>query len=291
MTTPAQAADRLCEAIDRAGSPACVGIDPVLERLPGELRAARVPPASAIKAFSLSVLDAVAGAVGVVKPQSACFERYGSEGVAALEAVVEHARSLGLFVILDAKRGDIGSSAAHYGAGAAAMGADAITVNPYMGRSAVRPFLDEGLMVFALARTSNPDSDELQAAALEEGGIVAERVARMIADMGTAHVGGSGLSGVGAVVGATKASADGRRLRGAMPDQFFLVPGVGAQGGTVEEVRPLMRAGAASPGGLGVVVNASRSVIFAEAGAGEAWTDAVVREAHRLADDLRALAG
>ncbi|VAX40747.1 Orotidine 5'-phosphate decarboxylase, partial [hydrothermal vent metagenome] len=109
-------ADRLARAMDRAGSPACVGLDPVFERLPEAVRAAHQDPTQAIEAFCTGVIDAVAGEVGVVKPQSACFERYGSAGVRALEQTVAHAKNAGLVVILDAKRGDIGISAAHYAA-------------------------------------------------------------------------------------------------------------------------------------------------------------------------------
>ncbi len=268
-----------------------MGLDPVFERLPDELRSLRMTPASAIQAFCLEVIDAVAGVVGVVKPQSACFERYGGEGVAALAEVIARARERGLYVILDAKRADIASSAEHYAAGAAGMGADAITLSPYMGRSTIQPFLGAGLGVFVLTRTSNPDADELQSARLEDGATVAQRVASMIAEVGRAQIGASGLSAVGAVVGATKAGADGARLREIMPDQVFLVPGVGAQGGSVADIRPLARAGARSSGGLGLVVNASRSVLYPTPPADTPWPEAVADAAGRFAGDVRDLAG
>jgi orotidine-5'-phosphate decarboxylase len=228
--------------------------------------------------------------VGVVKPQSACFERYGSAGYAVLERVVAHAKLLGFVVILDAKRGDIGSSAEHYAAGARSMGADWITVSPYMGPSTIEPFLEAGLGVFALCRTSNPDSDRLQT--LDTGGVtLAERTAEMIAQMGAAHTGGSGLSVLGAVVGATKSAEDGARLRACMPDQILLVPGVGAQGGTAAEVVPLVRAGQRTPGTAGVVVNASRSVLYPKRAPGQAWQGAVRRAADQFAGSLRMLVG
>ncbi len=281
-------ADRLAGAIDRVGTPLCVGIDPSPELLPEALRGMSSDPAELLAAFCFSVVDAVAGRAAAVKPQSACFERLGSLGVGVLEHTIERARERGLVVILDAKRGDIGSTARHYAAAAGAMGADAITLNPYMGRSAIEPFLDAGLGAFALARTSNPDSDEIQSARLESGQSVAEHVASVIADLGSKRIGARGLSDLGAVVGATK-SEDGARLRAIMPDQFFLVPGVGAQGGTVSDVRPLLRPGAASPGELGVIVNASRSVIYAQPDAGESWIDAIARSASALGDELRSL--
>jgi orotidine-5'-phosphate decarboxylase len=271
--------------MDIAGSPACVGLDPVLAALPAEVRDAAASEADAIERFCTGVLEAVVGVAGVVKPQSACFERYGSAGYAVLERVVAHAKKFGFVVILDAKRGDIGASAEHYAAGSRSMGADWITVSPYMGPSTIEPFLDAGLGVFALCRTSNPDSDRLQS--LDAGGItVAERTAEMIAELGAARTGGSGLSSLGAVVGATKSAGDGERLRACMPDQILLVPGVGAQGGTPSEVVPLVRAGGRGPGGSGVVVNASRSVLYPDPLPGRSWQGSVRAAAERFADSL-----
>lgn len=262
--------DQLCRAIDASGTPGCVGLDPVLERIPEPVRDAASTDADAIGRFCADVLESIVGVVGVVKPQSACFERYGSAGYAALEQTVAHAKKLGFVVILDAKRGDIGSSAEHYAAGAVSMGADWITVSPYMGPSTIEPFLDAGLGVFALCRTSNPDSDRLQS--LESGGsTLAQHTASMIAEMGASRVGAHGLSDLGAVVGATKSAEDGVALRGRMPGQFMLVPGVGAQGGTAEEVRPLARTVASSVSTLGVVVNASRSVLYPITTTGRSW--------------------
>ncbi len=243
----------------------------------------------AIETFSLRVLDAVAGAVGVVKPQSACFERYGSAGYAILEKVIARARDLGFVVILDAKRGDIGSSATHYGIGAANMGAHFITVSPYMGPSSIQPFLDAGLGVFALARTSNPDSDEVQLQELRDGSCVTHSISKMIATMGNDRLGESGLSNLGAVVGATKSADDVRTLREIMPNQMFLVPGVGAQGGTVGDVGPMTRPDATSPGQLGVIVNASRSVIYAQPVGDESWLSAIQSAAIGFATELKAL--
>lgn len=282
-------ADRLLDAIETAGAPVCVGLDPVIDRLPHHVEP-EAAPVRRIEAFSLAVLDAIAGRVPVVKPQSACFERFGSAGYAVLERVVSHAKSLGFVVILDAKRGDIGSSAEHYAAGVRSMGADWITVSPYMGPSTIEPFLDAGLGVFALCRTSNPDSDRLQC--LDTGGAtLAERTADMIAEMGAARRGGSGLSTLGAVVGATKSAEDGARLRARMPDQFLLVPGVGAQGGTAGEVVPLARPDARSPGTLGVVVNASRSVLYPKRAPGQSWQGAVRAAAEQFAGSLGVIGG
>lgn len=281
-------ADALSRAADVAGSPACVGLDPVLGSLPAAIREAATTETEAIERFCLGVLESVVGVVGVVKPQSACFERFGSAGYTVLERVVARARDLGLVVILDAKRGDIGSSAEHYAAGAASMGAHWITVSPYMGPSTIEPFLDAGLGVFALCRTSNPDSDRLQCLRSGDASL-AEHTASMIAELGAQRRGPAGLSQLGAVVGATKSADDGARLRATMPEQILLVPGVGAQGGTPEEVRPLVRPDARTPGASGVIVNASRSVLYPKANAGQSWQGAVRAAAERFAGSLGVL--
>lgn len=282
--------DALVEAIERAGSPICVGLDPVLEKLPEAVRAEHWEPTKAIEAFCTGVVDAVAGVAPVVKLQSACFERYGAAGVRVLEHVAAHARARGLLVLLDAKRGDIGISAEHYAAAAVGLHADAITVSGYMGPSTIEPYLRSGLGVFVLVRTSNPDSDVVQGAALRDGRSVAGMMGEMVAEVGKGWmgVGGLGLSSVGAVVGATKA-ADGRMLRAAMPEQVFLVPGYGAQGGTAEDVRALVRPGARGAGEAGVLVTASRSVIYPQGGAGGQagdWQTDVREAARRLVTEI-----
>ncbi len=278
--------DLLISAIDTQGSPACVGIDPVFSKLPDALRSGS--ETDAIETFSLGVLDAIKGTVPAIKPQSACFERYGSAGYAILEKVIAKGRELDFVVILDAKRGDIGSSAQHYAKGAADMGAHFITVSPYMGPSTIEPFLDAGLGVFALARTSNPDSDAVQLNQLADGRHVVHVISSMISEMGSDRIGASGMSALGSVVGATKAADEMGRIRAIMPDQMFLVPGVGAQGGTVDDVRPMCRVGASSAGQLGVIVNASRSVLYPGSG-GADWQQAIKSAANEFADSLRTL--
>ncbi|MFO0894670.1 MAG: orotidine-5'-phosphate decarboxylase [Phycisphaerales bacterium] len=275
------AADRLAARLERAGSPICVGLDPVVEQLPSAL--AGVEPAEAIERFCLGVLDAVEGIAGAVKPQSACFERHGPAGVAALARVM--AAASGRFeVILDAKRGDIGLTAAHYAAAARHLRADWVTANGYLGADGLRPFLEAGLGVFALVRTSNPGGDAVQSRVLQDGRTVAEMIADMVASEGAAFAGESGWSNLGAVVGATKAR-DAAALRARMPHQLFLVPGFGAQGGGVDDVRACLGAG-----GGGVVVTASRSVTYAFQGRGDVrWTDAVAEAARHFHAQLAPL--
>ena len=302
-------ADRLCAAIARAGSPVCVGIDPVLERLPASLQAAgRDAPAAsqAIASFSLEVMDAVAPHAACVKLQSACFERFGAPGVTVLKRLIDEAGSRGLQVILDAKRGDIGITAEHY-AGAVFGDApgdapgkntagipDWVTVNSYFGEDGIRPFLRPACGAFALVRTSNPGGDALQGARLADGRTVAELVAGVIASIGdsslsvmsaTSTTGAGGYSALGAVVAATRPD-EAAALREIMPRQILLVPGFGAQGGDSETVRCCF-----APGGRGAIVSASRSVIYAFEPGEPHWHRAVSDAAAAFAQQVAAVAG
>lgn len=280
-------------------APICVGIDPVWERLPGSLRRTAVDatgkPRSAaeaveeIRAFTSGVLRAIAKHVPCVKIQSACFERYGWRGVRLYEEAVAEAASMGLLVVGDAKRGDIGISAEHYAAGclsdstfidAPGRGPDALTINAYFGDDGVTPFRDaavrQGKGLFALVRTSNPGGDAIQSLMLTDGRNVAEAMAAVVARLGEAPgcVGASGYSLLGAVVGATK-PRDAARLRELMPQQIFLVPGFGAQGGSADDVKPCFKSD-----GSGALITASRSVLFAyEKPRTDDWTGAIEKAA------------
>lgn len=283
VSRPAHAADRLLAAISRVRAPTCVGLDPVLDRLPAPLRHGG-DPVEAIERFSRDLLTAVAPVVACVKLQSACYERYGSRGVAALERVSRHAEGLGLEVILDAKRGDIGISAEHYAAAAfdpgAPMHADWITINAYLGRDGIEPFLKPGRGAFALVRTSNPGGDAIQAAPLASGDSVAMHVAAHVASIGESSIGSQGYSALGAVVGATKRQ-DAASLRRLMPRQIFLVPGFGAQGAGVDDVLACFH-----PDGRGAVITASRSVIYAFKPDDPGWTRAVADAAAAFAEQI-----
>jgi orotidine-5'-phosphate decarboxylase len=296
-------ADRLAQTLTRTSTIACVGLDPVLEQLPDALRT--LAPVAAIEAFSRGVVQAIASAgVGVVKVQSACYERYGSAGFAAMERTIAAARDAGLLVVLDAKRGDIGISASHYAAAASSMGAHWITVSGYLGPSTIEPYLQAGLGVFVLVRTSNPDSDSVQAHTLSSGASVAEMMASHVRTLGERFMASEDdrpdrlsaqssssecLSSVGAVVGATKPQ-DGPRLRALMPSTTFLVPGYGAQGGTLADIRGMMRPGSRTASTAGVLVTASRSVIYPKPApdAAGAWEARVEQAARALVGELAA---
>lgn len=278
-------ADRLIDAVRTLGAPACVGLDPVLDKLPSSLRQSP-DPVTAIRDFCLKIIDTVAPICPVVKPQSACFERYGAEGVRILHEVCKAARDRGMLVLLDAKRGDIGLTASHYAHAAFDHHADAVTVSGYLGPDTVEPFLRPGRGVFVLVRTSNPGSDAVQSLKLADGRTVAEMMADHVAALGAPRVGRHGYSDIGAVVAATKPQ-DARALRLRMPRQIFLVPGYGAQGGTADDIRNLCD-GRAECGG-GILVTASRSIIYAFDALDPSWPKSVARAALAFCDELRAV--
>jgi len=288
-------ADRLLAAIEAKGSPVCVGIDPVYDRLPEALRpdeAGEDDRLAALAEFCGGVLDAVAGIVPAVKPQIAHFEAYRHKGVGLYFEVVRRARELGLVVIGDVKRGDIGSTARAYAAGhlAGPDAPDAVTVNGYFGADGLQPFVDAARQaargLFVLVRTSNPSAAAVQDFAGAAGRKFYEHIAEQVARIGRAEglVGARGYSCVGAVVGATYPQ-EARRLREIMPQQIFLVPGYGAQGASAEDCAAAFRGD-----GTGAIVNASRSVIFAHQDsryAGVDWKQAVAAAAAAMADEIR----
>lgn len=284
---PQHFADRLLDACKIKGAPVCVGLDPVLERLPD--RFDKNDPISAIELYCLGVIDAVCDIVPAVKPQSACFERYGAKGVAVYHEVVAHAKAAGLIVVGDAKRGDIGTSSAHYAHGLLAEphGCDTLTVNGYLGGDGVEPFMEvaeaQGKGLFVLVRTSNPGGDAIQSLPLADGRTVSEAVGDVVAELGSRCVGDSGYSNVGMVVGATKPE-DAAKLRERYPQQLFLVPGFGAQGGGAEDVRACFK-----PDGTGALITASRSVIYAFEQGDKNWQRAVALAAEQLRDDVSAI--
>ena len=262
--------ERLTNAIQAARTLVMVGLDPRLEELPSSLQPSDpknlAEVASCYKRFCFDVIDVVSLLVGVVKPQAAFFEQLGPPGMAALADVIDKAIAKGLVVILDAKRGDIGSTAEAYAAAylgrkpLSSWGADALTVNPYLGDDTLSPFLKQcdkvGGGIFVLVKTSNPGSGFIQDQA--SGGVaICERVADHVESLAAASRSACGYGDVGAVVGATYPDQLAE-LRARMPSTWLLVPGFGAQGGTAKDV-----AGAFDSRGLGGIVNNSRGILFA----------------------------
>jgi orotidine-5'-phosphate decarboxylase len=259
---------------------------------------------AAVRAFCLEVLELVAPQVPAIKPNSAFFEALGPAGLVDLAALIARARELGIVVINDVKRGDLGSTAEAYaaalfgkstvlGADLESMQADAATINPYLGADAVQPFIDRAKAqdcgLYVLARTSNPGSGEFQLLELKQGGTLVEEVARKIDAWGAAHIGKCGYSLVGAVVGATHADS-AARMRELMPRTPFLVPGWGAQGGSADVVRACF-----DKQGRGAIVNSSRGIMHAYASGplkhyGMArWREAVVEAAKTFHAEIAAL--
>jgi orotidine-5'-phosphate decarboxylase len=269
--------DELVRRVADRESQIVLGLDPD----PGRLWPVAGEGASGARvlAHCRAVIDAVGPACVAVKPQLACFERLGGPGWEALRGVVDHARAAGLLVIADGKRGDVPVTAAVYAeALVTGLGADAFTANPLLGVDALAPLVASGAGVFVLVRTSNPGARDVQDLELAEGGALWERLARIVAELG--QPGAGGLADVGAVVGATE-PWHLERARELMPHAVFLLPGVGAQGGRVEDLAP-----AFGPGKAGGLVSASRSIVGAhESGGGEPGASA-----RAAAERLRELA-
>lgn len=287
-----QFSDRLAHAIRSKGNPLCVGLDPRWESLPLAIRQKHADPSLQAKAIafaelSLNVLELVAPLVPAVKPQSAFFEACGPAGFAAQQSILKAARELGLITILDAKRGDIASTATAYAEAAFEVwNADSLTVNPYLGADAVEPFItiarkhQAGL--FVLVRTSNPGSALFQNLVCD-GKPLYQRVAAAVAEWNQANLGKCGLGDVGAVVGATHPS-ELKLLRDMLPEVWFLVPGFGAQGGTAADVAPAFLSN-----GLGAIVNSSRGVTFPFHPDDPNWREAIIAATQKAISDLRSV--
>jgi orotidine-5'-phosphate decarboxylase len=291
--------DRLAEAVERKRSQLLVGLDPVTDLLPlelaGEAQLGRAEAADACERFCRGVIDATAQYAVGVKPQLAFFEALGADGMRAFENVCGYARTAGLIVIADAKRGDIGSTARAYASAYLETGesgqpvADAMTVNPYLGRDSLEPFLAacrrEGAGIFCLVKTSNEGVADIQDLALSDGSPLWQHVARLVSEWGEELVGDRGLSSVGAVVGATypRAVGEARRL---LPRAVLLLPGIGVQGAGPADVARAFTSGPAS-----ALVAASRSVLYAFRDTDDDWRSAAAAEAARLKSEVWTASG
>ena len=297
--------DRLIEKIKATGNPSVVGLDPKLDYVPAFLRkrfqdedgCSLQAAARAIFAYNKAIINEICDIVPAIKPQAAYYEMYGWSGVKTLEDTIRYAKSKGMFVITDGKRNDIGATmtaytAAHLGTVMVGenelepFGADALTVNGYLGSDGINPLLDacksRDKGIFVLVKTSNPSSGELQDQ-LMDGVPLYARMGDLCEKWGAETVGKYGYSAVGAVVGATY-PAQLKELRERLPHTFFLVPGYGAQGGGAEGV-----AAAFDENGLGAIVNSSRAIMCAYQKEGcdeQDFAKASRREAIRMRDDI-----
>lgn len=297
--------DRLCKAILEKNNPTVAGLDPKLDFVPEFIKKESFQKfgntlegaADALLTFNKGLIDALYDIVPAVKPQCAYYEMYGWQGVRTLYETIQYAKEKGLFVITDGKRNDIGTTmeayaAAHLGevsvnsTSVSPFGADALTVNGYLGTDGIAPLLniceqhDKG--IFVLVKTSNKSSGELQDKQIGDATIY-RTMGDMCEQWGEASRGAYGYSAVGAVVGATY-PAQLAELRRALPHTFFLVPGYGAQGGGANDVVPAFDAE-----GLGAVINSSRGIMCAyKKGdyAEEQYAEAARAEAIRMRDEL-----
>ena len=298
--------DRLIENIIEKQNPTVAGLDPKLDYVPASVKDACFAQygktlegaAAALLAFNKAIIDQIYDIVPAVKPQAAYYEMYGWQGVKALAETIAYAREKGMFVITDGKRNDIGTTmeayaTAHLGttdvAGEAvdAFGADALTVNGYLGTDGIKPLVnickekDKG--IFVLVKTSNPSSGELQDLQLVNGASVYEQMGKMCERWGEELPGKYGYSGVGAVVGATYPEQLAE-MREKAPHTFFLVPGYGAQGGGANDAK-----NAFDTNGRGAIINSSRGIMCAWKKQGLTEDDfaaAARQEALRMKDDI-----
>jgi orotidine-5'-phosphate decarboxylase len=293
MNTPF--ADRLIEGVRTKGTPLCVGLDPFPDIIPALFGDAREDTAAVLK-FGTSVIDIARTHAAVLKPQLGLFEQFGEMGYAVARMLCAHAHSEGMIVVLDAKRGDIGTTAEGYARAtlgpAPGFAADCVTVNPYMGKDTLEPFISlaerEGKGVAVLVRTSNPGAGDVQD--LQVGGApLWRRVAEMLAPDCARLRGASGWSGLMAVAGATYPE-EARALREAMPQALFLVPGYGAQGASAgDAVAGFVKKPKGREGGI---VSSSRGVTYSPAAQAARtmaeWRAAVAEAMAAAAGDLQA---
>ena len=298
--------DRLIEKIIETKNPTVVGLDPRLEYVPAHIQRRYLEDdgwtlkaaAKAIYAFNQAIIDEIHDIVPAIKPQAAYYEMYGHYGIRTLEKTIRYAKLNGMFVITDGKRNDIGATmdaytSAHLGTVTIGenevepFGADALTVNGYLGTDGIEPLLkvcrsrDKG--IYVLVKTSNPSSGELQDMKLADGRTIYETMGDMCEKWGAEAIGKYGYSDVGAVVGATY-PAMLTELRQRLPHTMFLVPGYGAQGGGAEGLK-----GAFDEKGLGAIVNSSRAVMCAYKKEGcdeREFAQAARREVIRMRDDI-----
>ncbi|MEL7610423.1 MAG: orotidine-5'-phosphate decarboxylase [Bacillota bacterium] len=251
--------DRLVRDVNKKG-PVCVGLDTVYDYLPGALKERDWSAGEKIYEFNRRIVDATLDSAGCYKVQIACYEALGLEGMACFAKTLRYIREKGAVAISDVKRGDISSTAQQYAKGhfTGDFETDLITVNAYMGEDAVSPYyeyLEKGKGMFALVKTSNPSSKDIQD--VDAGGEpLYLRMARKVSEWGEKFIGESGYSAIGAVTGLTYPE-EFVVIKQLMPHTFFLVPGYGAQGGTGEDLAKVFKDGICG------VVNSSRGLICA----------------------------
>ncbi len=290
--------DLLIEKIKAKNNPTVAGLDPKIEYVPRYIIDKNYAVygkniktvIESIYEFNQGLIDALCDVVPAVKPQSAYYEMLGYHGAKLLQRTINYAQEKGLYVICDVKRNDIGSTAGAYAEGyfdPDTYHVDSVTVNGYLGSDGILPFKtycdEKDKSIFALVKTSNPSSGELQDLRLATGEAIYEKMADMVSVWGQDSIGKYGYSNVGAVVGATypQQLTD---LRKRAPHTFFLVPGYGAQGATAGDI-----AGAFDQNGLGAIINSSRGIMCAYKKGNlpeQTYAQAARDEAIRMRDEI-----
>lgn len=294
------AIDKLIDKIKQTQNPTVMGLDPRYEMLPNPIKqkyqGSVEKICEGIWEYNQTLMDSVEDIIPAIKPQMAFYEMFGIEGIKCFKKTCQYAKEKGMLVIVDAKRGDIGSTATGYSnayLGKTSMGefqeafvdVDFLTVNPYLGSDGIKPFIedckkyDKG--IFVLVKTSNPSSGELQDLKLENGTTIYETVGNLVEIWGEELRGENGYSSVAAVVGATYPEQL-QTLRKQMPHTFFLIPGYGAQGGKAEDI-----ALGFDENGIGGIINNSRGLMCAYKS--ERWKDEFSEEEYAKATRAEAI--
>ena len=295
--------DKLIDGIIATQNPTCVGLDTLFDYLPDDMKAGAKTfedVAERVLEFNKKLVDNIADIVPSVKVQIAYYEMYGAAGMKTYYETLKYAKEKGLYVIADAKRNDIGSTASCYAkaflgetqvneGALKAFPSDYVTVNGYLGSDGILPFVEEcekyDKGIFVLVKTSNPSGAEIQNVILENGVPMYEYVGGLVEKWGESTVGKYGYSAVGAVVGATH-PAEAARLREVLPHTFFLIPGYGAQGGNAEMLKSCF-----GSNGLGGVVNNSRGILCAYKKNGGTYYDAARAATMAMQKDLASVIG
>jgi len=292
--------DRLVETIKAKKSYLCLGLDPIIERLPEEILSSNRESESnettamcnAIYEFNCGLIDACEEFIVCIKPQIAFYEMWGFQGYHVFQRTIEYARTKSIPVIADAKRGDISSTGRAYARAflGDTMKADAVTVNPYLGSDGIVPFTSyKNKGIFVLLRTSNPGSKEVQMLPVQDSAGKTTplyiHIAAMIKKLGEEYIGENGFSSVGAVAGATFPE-EGKVLREFMPETFFLVPGIGAQGGKLSCIPAFF-----NDDMQGAVISLSRDINYAYQKSSHDYKIAAEKRARRLRDKINQTLG
>lgn len=270
------AIDKLINKIKETNNPTVMGLDPRYDMLPNCIKEKYNESVEkiceGILEYNKALIDVTYDIIPAIKPQMAFYEMFGTDGIKCFKETCKYAKEKGMIIIVDAKRGDIGSTASGYSnayLGKTPMGdfeesfvdVDFVTVNPYLGTDGIKPFVEDckkyNKGIFVLVKTSNPSSGELQDLKLENGKTIYETVGDLVENWGEELRGENGYSSVAAVVGATYPEQL-NSLRKQLPHTFFLIPGYGAQGGKAEDI-----ALGFDQNGIGGIINASRSLMCA----------------------------